>query len=198
MAEYVITPDKKEIPSSHLLTEELHRRALAVEMEVQGTNYKWESIYFFDPANAGTRCFLERNLHSLIYKVSLSPESTHESEELQATLIEIILHEVGGKVFEPASKKSYSLSEFMAQAGETLLASEFNNTSSFSLTSTRSLPPLKEMLWIGFSWALVLSGFYFYRHVPQPRKILMLVACALALISAVGITFSSLLSNERG
>jgi hypothetical protein len=40
MAEYVITPDKKEIPSSYLLTEELHRRSLAVEMEVHGTNYK--------------------------------------------------------------------------------------------------------------------------------------------------------------
>lgn len=191
MAEYVITPEKKEIPSSHLLTEELHRRALAVEMEIHGANYKeWESIYFFDPANAGTRCFVERNLHSLIYKVTLAAEPTHESEELQTTLVEIILHEVGGKVFDPAAKKSYSLEEFRGQSGRTGLVMESNN-SSFSSPATRSLPPFQEMLWIGFSWALVLIGFYFYRHAPQPRKILMLVACGLALISAGGITFSS-------
>jgi hypothetical protein len=198
MAEYVITPDKKEIPSSHLLTEELHRRGLAVEMEVQGTNYKWEHIYFFDSTNSETHCFLERNLHSLIYKVSLRTEPTRESEELQTTLAEIILHEVGGKVFEPVSKKSYSLSEFRTQSGETLLAAEFNNAPSPLLIPIRSFPPLKEILWVGFSWALILLGFYFYRQAPQSRKILMLVACGLALISAVGITFSSLQSNERG
>jgi len=198
MAEYVITPDKKEIPSSHLLAEELHRRGLAVEMEVQETNYKWEHIYFFDPANSETHCFLERNLHSLIYKVSLRTEPTRESGELQATLVEIILHEAGGKVFEPDSKKSYDLAEFRAQSGETLLAAEFNNTPSSLLTPSRSLPPLKEIFWVGFSWVLVLFGFYFYRQTPQPRKILMLAACGLALISAVGITFSSFQSNERG
>jgi hypothetical protein len=198
MAEYVITPDKKEIPSSHLLTEELHRRALAVEMEVQGTNYKWENIYFFDPANPETRCFLERNLHSLIYKVTLSAEPTHESVELQNTLVEIILHEVGGKVFDPDTKKSCNLAEFRAQSGGTILAAEFNN-SSYALPKPEwSLPPVQEMLWIGFSWALVLLGFYFYHHAPQSRKIFMLVACGLALISAGGITFSSFQSNERG
>jgi hypothetical protein len=198
MTEYVITPDKKEIPSSYLLSEELHRRALTVEMEVHGTNTKWENIYFFDPANPGTQCFLERNLHSLVYKISLAAESTHESEELQTTLVEIILHEVGGKVFNPTSKESYDLAEFRKQSGKTGSVTEFNNVSYSSLIPARSLPPLKEILWIGFSWAFVLLGFYFYRHVPQPRKILMLVACGLALMSAVGITFSSLQSNERG
>ncbi len=198
MTEYVITPDKKEIPASYLLSEELHRRALAVEMEVHGTNTKWENIYFFDPANPGAQCFLERNLHSLVYKVSLSDLSTHESEELQATLVEIILHEVGGKVFDPASKKSYSLAEFKLRSGGTRLVAEFNTAPSSSLTPIRSLPPLKEILWIGFSWALVLLGLYFYRYAPQPRKIFMLVACVLALMSAVGITFTSLQSNERG
>jgi hypothetical protein len=198
MAEYVITPDKKEIPSSHSLTEELHRRSLSVEMEVHGPNYKeWENIYFFDPANAGTRCFLERNLHSLIYKITLPAEPTQESEELQTTLVEIILHEVGGKVFDPDTKKSFNLAEFRIQSGGTGLVME-SNISSFSSPAARSLPPVQEMLWIGFSWALVLIGFYFYRHAPQPRKILMLAACGLALMSAVGITFSSLQSNERG
>ncbi len=198
MAEYVITPEKKEIPSSHLLTEELHRRSLAVEMEVHGANYKeWENIYFFDPANAGTRCFLERNLHSLIYKISLSAEPTHESEELQTTLVDIILYEVGGKVFDPAAKKSYSLEEFRAQSGGTGLVMESNNSSTSS-PATRFLLPIQDMLWIGFSWALILIGFYFYRHAPQSKKILMLAACGLALISAGGITFSSFQSNERG
>jgi len=198
MTEYVITPDKKEIPSSYLLSEELHRRALAVEMEVHGTNTGWENIYFFDPANPGTQCFLERNLHSLVYKVSLSDLSTHESEELQATLVEIILHEAGGKVFDPAAKKSYSLVEFKLRFGETGLVAEFNNAPSPLLIPSQSLPPLKEILWIGFSWALVLLGFYFYRQAPQPRKILMLAACALALMSAIGITLTGLQSHERG
>jgi hypothetical protein len=196
MAEYVITPEKKEIPSSHLLSEELHRRSLAVEMEVHGANSKeWENIYFFDPLAPETRCFVERNLYSLVYKVSLSAESTQASEELQATLVEIILHEVGGKAFCPASQKSYDLAEFKSQFREPGLVAEFNNTPDFSLPPTRSLPSPKEMLWIGFSWALVLLGFYFYLHAPQPRKILMLAACGLALISAGGITFSSVQSK---
>jgi hypothetical protein len=133
---------------------------------------------------------LERNLHSLIYKITLAAEPTHESEELQTTLVEIILHEVGGKVFDPDAKKSYSLEEFSVQSGGTGLAMEPNNVS-FSSPVTRSFPPVQEVIWIGFSWALVLIGFYFYGHAPQSRKILMLVACGLALISAGGITFSS-------
>src|ERR1700677_1042191 len=198
MAEYVIIPDKKEIPSSHILTEELHRRSLAVEIEVQETNHKWEHICFFDPANAETRCFVERHLHSLIYKVPLAAEPTHESVELQNTLVEIILHEVGGKVFDPETKKSCNLVEFRAQSGGIDLIAEFNNSSYFLPKSIRSLSSVQEMLWILFSWALVLLGFYFYRQAPQSRKLFMLAACGLALISAGGITLSSFQSNERG
>lgn len=197
MAEYVITPHKKEIPTSHLLSEELHRRALAVEMEVHGSNYKeWESIYFFDPANSGTRCFVERNLHSLIYKITLAAEPTQESEELQTTLVEIILHETGGKVFDPDAKKSYDLDEFRALSGGSGVVME-SKIAPMASPSARSLPSVPEMLWMGFSWLLVLLGFYFYLHAPQSRKILMLAACGLALISAGGITFSSFQSNER-
>jgi hypothetical protein len=191
MADYIITPDKKEIPSSYLLSEELHRRALAMEMEVRGTNYKWESIYFYDPLAPATQCFVERNLHSMVYKVTLTPESTQESVELQTALVEIILHEVGGKVFDPESQNSSDLKSFRNQSKESDLGFDFNELSD-SAGSKSSLPPLTEMLWIAFSWALVLLGAYCYQHALPSRKIFILVAGILALISAAGITFSKI------
>jgi len=194
MTDYIITPDKKESPSSHLLSEELHRRALSVEMEVKGTNYKWESIYFHDPITPETHCFVERNLHSLVYKISLTPESTHESEELQNALVEIILHETGGKVYNPATKESHDLKSFRDQSKDSEFGFE-GTTDSSSKRSKTSSPPIEEILWIIFSWALVLFGVYVYQNAPQPRKVFVLAACVLALISASGITFAKIKSK---
>ena len=191
MADYIITPEKKEIPSSFSLSEELHRRAIPIEMEVHGTNYKWESIFFFDPANPENQCFLERNTHSTVYKVSLASDSNHESEEMQTALIEIMLHDVGGKVYDPESKESYDLKSFRSRTKESVSEFEFEKPSGFSLGNPmKALPPVKEILWIVFSWVLVLLSFYLYRHSPENRKIFVLIACALALIGACGITFS--------
>jgi len=190
MSDYIVTPHKKEIPSSHLLSEELHRRALSVEMEVKGTNYKWESIYFYDPITPETQCIVERNLHSLVYKVSLTPESTHESEELQHALVEILLHEVGGKVYEPENQKSSDLKTFQNRARSENSEVEIETTSSPSKKLPMTMPPVGEILWIVFAWALVGFGFYVYQQAPQDRKLFVLIACGLAFISAAGITFS--------
>jgi len=187
MTDYIITPDKKESPSSHRLSEELHRRALSVEMDVKGTNYKWENIHFYDPITPETRCFVERNIHSLVYKISLSPDSTHESEELQKALVEIILLEVGGKVYDPTAKESHDLKSFQNLSIENGSSSD---EKSESRKSKMSLPSSREIVWIVFSWALVLFGIYVYLNVPEPRKIFVLATCVLALISAGGITFS--------
>ncbi len=191
MSDYIVTPHKKDIPSSHLLSEELHRRALSVEMEVKGTNYKWESIYFYDPITPETQCIVERNLHSLVYKVSLTPESTHESQELQHALVDIILHEVGGKVYEPETQKSYDLKGFRNHSAQNESEFELEEPSGTSYKkSSMTMPPLGEILWIVFAWALVGFGFYVYHQVSEERKLYVLIACGLAFISAAGITFS--------
>jgi len=144
MAEYVITPDKKEIPSSYLLTEDCTDGPWRLKWKSTERTIRNGKIFTFSTRpTPGPRCFLERNLHSLIYKITLAAEPTHESEELQTTLVEIILHEVGGKVFDPDAKKSYSLEEFSVQSGGTGLAMEPNNVS-FSSPVTRSFPLFKK------------------------------------------------------
>jgi hypothetical protein len=158
-------------------------------MDVKGTNYKWESIYFYDPVAPETQCFVERNLHSLVYKISLTQESTHESEELQIALAEILLHEVGGKVYNPVTKESDDLKSFRHRSKN--ISSEIVLEEAPGSKKSKTPPPsLNEILWILFSWALVLFGVYIYQQAPQPRKTFFLIACVLALISASGITFS--------
>jgi hypothetical protein len=192
MADYIITPDKNELPSSYMLAEELHRRALAVEMKVKGTNYQWESINFFDPLLPQMQCFLEKDSQNHIYKISIPAESTQGSSELQAALAEILLHEIGGNIYDPVLKESFDLKTFKNRSKETHLKNNIETTSALLLNKPdSSLPPFKDMLWIVFSWALVLLGVYFYRHALPSRKLFMFIACALALISAGGITFSA-------
>ncbi len=197
MSDYMITPDKKEIPSSYLLSEEMHRRALTVEMEVRGTNYKWESIYFYDPVAPENQCFVERNLHSMVYKISLATASTHEAEEMQNALVEIILHEVGGKVYDPGSGESYDLKGFRGRSEDSSAEFEFEKKSIFKFAKPiKTTLPFKEILWTVFSWVFVLWGVYVYQSIAQPRKIFVLIACLLALISAGGITFFNFKTNK--
>ncbi len=189
MPDYIITPDKREIPSSHLLSEELHRRALSVEMEVKGTNYKWESIHFYDPAAPSTQCFLERNTQSHVFKISLPMESTEESSEMQRALVEIFLLEVGGKVFDIESKKSHDLKSFRNLSKD--LASDSSTEDLISFSSRNSVKlSTSDMLWLVFAWAMVLLGLYVYLQAPESRKVLVLLADALALISAGGMTYT--------
>jgi hypothetical protein len=191
LADYIITPDKKEIPSSYFLSEELHRRALAVEMEVHGTNYKWQRICFYEPAAPKIQCFAEFDALSVTYRIFLAPESNQESEEMRHALVEIILHETGGKVYDAEAGESYDFKAFINRGAKS--GSEVNSenpSASYSDKPARSLPPTREILWIAFSWFLVLLGFCFFRLAAPPHKMFVLGACILALISAGGITFS--------
>lgn len=192
MADYIITPDKRDIPSSHLLSEEMHRRALSVEMEVKGTNYKWESIHFYDPASPSTQCFLERNTQSHVFKISLPAESTEESGEMQRALVEIFLMEVGGKVFDIESKKSHDLKSFRNLTKG--LSAEIEENSSRALTVPSKLSQ-SDILWLVFAWAMVILGVYVYFQAPDSRKVLVIAADALALVSAGGMTYTLIRSK---
>jgi len=191
MTEYIITPDKREIPSSHLLSEELHRRALSVEMEVKGTNYKWESIHFYDPAVPETQCFIERNLHSHVFKVSLPLDSTQESADMQQALVEIFLQEVGGKVFDVEAKQSLDLKAFKRIARNNGPESDPAPLSPLSGTKMKfSSRSLSEIGWLVFAWGIVFAGLYLYLHTSPERKLFMGIAVLLALVSAGGMTYS--------
>jgi hypothetical protein len=189
MTEYIITPDKRDIPSSHLLSEELHRRAISVEMEVKGTNYKWESIHFYDPAIPETQCFVERNLNSHVFKISLPFDSTQESAEMQHALVEIFLHEVGGAAFDVEAKQSYDLKKFR---GHTKGSSSEEDTKSSSSSSSRLGLSLSagDSFWLVFAWVLVFFGLYVYLHASDDRKMLYLAVDLLALVGAGGMTYS--------
>ena len=189
MPEYIITPDKRDIPSSHLLSEELHRRAISVEMEVKGTNYKWESIHFYDPAIPETQCFVERNLNSHVFKISLPFDSTHESAEIQHALVEIFLHEVGGAAFDVEAKQSYDLKHFRGHTKGSSSDSELSGSKNSSSGHSFKLS-ITDGFWLVFAWAFVFFGLYIYLHTSDDRKMLYLAADILALVGAVGLTYS--------
>ena len=190
MPDYIITPDKHDIPSSHLLSEELNRRALSVEMEVKGTNYKWESIHFYDPSTPETQCFVERNTQSHVFKISLPADSTDESFEMQKALVEIFLQEIGGKVFDVQAKKSYDLKAFRNSAKGSSYEIDIEESPVISVGKIRLKFSTTDTLWLAFAWALVFFGLYVYFHAPEPRKIFVILADVLALVSAGGMTYT--------
>jgi hypothetical protein len=171
MSEYVITPDRKDPPSGHVLMEELHRRGLPVEISVKGTVDKWESIRFTESGPPETECQLTLDPSGTL-KASISVDSNMEARDLQMVLVDVILAEVGGRADHTATRERYTAEQFARKVRD-----------------QRGRPPSEaDLPWIVFSWAMVGVSLMGFCVLPRFHYF-ALVAAALSLVGALGLTW---------
>ena len=173
MAEYVITPAKKELPEGPAIMDELHRRGFPVEINVTGTALVWEAIRFYEPGPPEIECFLSREEEDGLLKLSLPADSASEAVSLQLNLVDLLLAKVGGLAENTATRERFIPEEFSAK-----------------LKALRGAPTgLKDFFWIGFSWSVVLAGILIWISSPQARTLAPAVVF-LSFLSAAGLTYS--------
>jgi hypothetical protein len=174
MAEYIVTPDKKDLPSGPSLLEELHRRGYPVEINVKGTAEKWEMIRFFDPGPPEMECLITHDAPNGRFSVSVSTDAPPQATELQMNLVDIMLRQLGGQTDNSTTRERYSAKQF------TTHLKKLHGTSDKA----------KDIVWLGFSWGIVVLGILLYFSLPPSMKPVDVVVVFLSLLSAGGLTYS--------
>jgi hypothetical protein len=186
MHDYIVTPDKKGLPSAHFLAEELHRRGLPTAMDVKGTDSKWETIHFYESGPPKLDSFLQYDPIKGLFKIILPYDSPEEAEEIQAALADILLREYGGHVHNTGTDDRHDLEAFL----EKIKASAPPQKTSTAAVSKGNSSQPQETSWIIFSWASVLFGLLVYSLIPRYQHPFTLIVTGLAFVSALGLTFS--------
>jgi len=174
MAEYILTPEMKQQPSAFELLEELHRRGIRVEIHLKGEDRNWESIRFSEPGPPEVECFLSRDADKETYSVFVSQDSPAAATELQVVLVNALLQLLGGQVDNLATRERFTPAQFA------LKIQQHHNPRA----------ELKELLWIGFSWAVVLLALAIYFIVPSHLRQLVMLILILSFLSALLQTYS--------
>lgn len=174
MAEYVLIPEKKLQPSAFELMEELHRRGLPVEIHLKGQDREWEDIRFFESGPPEIECWLSYDAGKENYTVTISPDAPFSAIELQAFLVDILLQNLGGQADNINTRERFTPEQFALKVKD-------HHSSSAQL---------KELGWIGFSWAVVglaLGSYFFAASHLRPTVVAVLV---LSFLSAALQTYS--------
>ncbi len=191
MHDYIVTPDKKGLPSGHFLAEELHRRGLPTAMDVKGTDNKWETIHFYESGPPKLDCFLQHEALKGVFKIILPYDSPEEAEEIQVALADILLREFGGHVHNTGTDDRHDLEAFIQKIKASAASKNASTPSVSKETSSQS----HEIFWVVFSWASVFLGLLVYFFTSRYQHPFTLIVTGLAFISAFGLTFSKLQSK---
>lgn len=174
MAEYVVTPHQKNLPSGPSLLEELHRRGYPVEINLKGAAEKWELIRFFDPGPPEMECLVTYDATHGRFNVSVHADAPPQATELQMNLVDLLLKELGGQTDNSTTRERYSAKQFAAYL------QKLHGTSGKA----------KDMIWLAFSWGVVFLGTLLYFSLPPSMKPVDVVVVFLSLLSAGGLTYS--------
>ncbi|HUO57496.1 MAG TPA: hypothetical protein VMV05_04900 [bacterium] len=173
MPEYAIKPEKVEAPTATHLSEEMHRRGFAVEMNIKGSPDQWEAIRFSEPGPPEVECFLSYSDKRDALNVSVSVDSPPQAAELQMVLVDLLLSELGGQVDNLKTRERYTAQEFSEKLKHLHGAK----------------PGPKDLVWIVFSWAVVLLAVLILVLKPQTRGLAAMLLLA-SLASAGGLTYA--------
>jgi hypothetical protein len=174
MAEYILTPETKDKPPGTQLMDEIHRRGFPVEINLTGPDQDWESIRFYEAGPPVLECLLTYDPEGECYKISVSRDASPQSHELQFFLVDILLQALGGQVDNKSTQERFTPSEF-AQKLKTLY---------------NPIQKAKDLIWIGFSWAVVVAGLIALFAGSHPSHEMVGLILVVASISAVGLTYS--------
>ena len=178
MAEFHIKPDSKKIPSAPHLMEELHRVGVPVEINVKGKADQWDAVRFSEPGPPEIECFASFDPEDGTFTVSLPHDAPLAARELQLFITNEILKEVGGQVDNTTTREHFSAAQFAAMVRDHHLSKN---------------DPW-DRFWLVFSWAVVLFGLFLYFSLSSSLRTMDLTIVGLALISAIGLTFTKLRS----
>jgi hypothetical protein len=173
MAEYVLTPESKLQPAGTRLMEELHRRGFPVEINLSGPDQGWESIRFYEAGPPELECRLAYEPEPGLYKISVAPEASLPTYELQLFLVDSLLQTLGGHVDNSTTLERFTPGQFTAK-----------------LKGLRASPgKFKDLLWIVFSWAVAAASLFVLLFVPAPARSLVMVLLLFSTLSASGLTY---------
>jgi hypothetical protein len=173
MAEYVLTPESKLQPAGTRLMEELHRRGFPVEINLTGQDQGWAAIRFYEAGPPEVECFLAYEPETGRYKISVSPEASLPTYELQLLLVDSLLQILGGYVDNATTSERFTPGQFTAK-----------------LKSLRNPPgKLKDLVWILFAWAVAALGLFALLFAPALARSLVMVVLLFSTLSASGLTY---------
>ncbi len=178
MADYILKPGNKRLPSATFLLEEIHKRGIPVEINVTGTVDQWEAIRFFEPGPPEIECFATFDQENPRFILTVPKDSPELSSDLRLLLAHIFLSEVGGTVTDSSTGENYDAPKIAARVRQ------FQPSKS----------GISESLWLIFSWAVLPLAALAYFAVPHQLRILVIGVAVLAFFSAVGQTYSKLKS----
>lgn len=154
--------------------EELHRRGVPVEIHLKGQDREWESIRFTESGPPEIECLLSFDGGDKTYSVSVSQDAPLSAEFLEVYLVDALLQTLGGQVDNLNTRERFTPEQF------TLKIKQHHNPSAEK----------KELVWIAFSWLVVILavGVYF---LGSPRiHELVVVILILSFLSAALQTYS--------
>ncbi|HJT24130.1 MAG TPA: hypothetical protein VJ873_06105 [bacterium] len=174
MAEYLLTPEKNQQPSAFELMEELHRRSVPVEIHLKGQDKEWESIRFFESGPPEIECYLFFDGEKGTYSTTVSQDAPRAAVELQVYLVDTLLQTLGGQVDNLNTRERFTPQQFA------LKVKHHHDPSAEK----------KELVWIAFSWGVVLLALMVYFMVPSHLQQLVIVILVLSFLSAALQTYS--------
>jgi hypothetical protein len=176
MAETKIIALQKKIPSAPSLLNALHQRGFSVEINLNGPPDNWDTIRFYQESPTELECFLIRDEEAGTLSLSIPEDSSNRAQDLLDHLCDLLLESTGGQAIQGEKDAALSFPEFR-----------------------KSHPALKaaarasfQWAWPAFAWGLVAAGIAAYFNLPDNLHLLSMAVTGLALLSAVGLTVSSL------
>jgi hypothetical protein len=174
VSDYLITPETRDQPAGTELLEELHRKGFPVEITLKGPDNAWESVRFVDHDAQDSEGTLSWD--GKVYRVSIPPDASFSSRELQLYLVETLLQKVGGVADHGATRERLNLQQFSLK----LKAHHAGDRKA------------SEWVWVGFAWAIALGACFAFTQVAGPNRWTVLIVAVFASLAALGLTYLQL------
>ncbi len=174
MPEFILTPEKKTLPQAPSLLDQIHKLGFPVEINVKGKPENWESLRFYEPGPPEIECHVIYDAEEGRYVLQVSSDSPTEAYDLQLSLVEILLKNLGGQVDNRFTRERFSAAEFIKKMAH----------------HRGSLSAHWDILWLVFSWAVVFFGIFLCFSVHPGMQGAVVSIVVLALISAAGLTYT--------
>jgi hypothetical protein len=150
-----------------------------VEINVVGKPENWEDLRFHESGPPEVECLVSYEREKNRYTLHVNSDAPPKAYDLQLALVELFLKNLGGQVDNRFTRERYSAEEFITKMTHHRVSQ--NNP--------------WDPFWMGFSWVVVLFGIFLSFSLHSELKGAVLSIVALALISAVGLTYT-LIKNK--
>jgi hypothetical protein len=174
MPEFILTPEKKALPSAPSLLNQIHEMGFPVEINVKGKPENWEDLRFHEAGPPEVECLVSYDGRQGRYSLQVSSDAPPKAYDLQLALVELLLKNLGGQVDNRVTRERFTAAEFVRKMTHHRI-SQSNPWDSY---------------WLAFSWVVVFFGLFLSFTLHPGLKGVILSIVVLALVSAVGLTYT--------